>query len=56
MEEKSRAKNVYANKAYLERGCKIAGEFKYTEELKKEEDIYFAREPEKTDRLPSSPV
>ena len=56
MEEQSKARNIYAKKAYIERGCKITGELQYTEELKKEEDVYFTVEPRKTDRLPSPPI
>jgi len=56
MEERSKARNVYAKNIYLERGCRIAGEIKYTEELRKEEDVHFAREPEKTERLPPPPI
>ena len=56
MREKARARNIYAKKIYLERSCRIMGETQYTEELKSEENVYFAIEPKKVDSLPTAPI
>jgi len=56
MEERSSARNVYAKRVHLERGCKIIGELQYTEELKREQEVTFAKEPVKVAHLPTPPI
>ena len=56
MREEAIARNIYAKRIYLERFCRIAGEIQYTDELKSEENVYFAIEPKKVSSLPAPPI
>ncbi|HIE18349.1 TPA: polymer-forming cytoskeletal protein [Candidatus Bathyarchaeota archaeon] len=56
MERKSKARNAYVKKVYLEGDSIIMGELRYTEELKTEEEVTFGKDPEKTEDLPAPPI
>jgi cytoskeletal protein CcmA (bactofilin family) len=51
-----RALNIYADRVTVETDCRISGEVKYTDSLRAERDVRFAYEPEKTEKLPESPL
>jgi cytoskeletal protein CcmA (bactofilin family) len=52
MENGAEARNLYGEKIQLESHCQIFGEVKYTQELETENNIKFAKPPEKVDKLP----
>lgn len=52
----SSARNVYVRRAVLESGCKISGEFMYTEELELGERLRLKSEPIKVEKLPEPPL
>lgn len=48
----SRARNIHAGSVEIESDCTITGEVVYTEGLRADRDVGFARKPEKVEKLP----
>ena len=53
LEEKAQARNLYGRYIRLEYKCEISGEVLYTENLKTEENVHFAKQPRKVEKLPT---
>ena len=49
----AQAENVYGENITIESGCHICGEVQYTRELRMDEHVSLAKEPQKVDTLPS---
>jgi len=52
LRHEARARNVYGEIVDIESGCRINGEIKYTRELRMNERVYLAKQPQKVDKLP----
>ena len=52
LRHEARARNVYGEIISIESGCHIDGEIKYTRELRMNERVYLAKQPQKVDKLP----
>ncbi len=52
MEEEARARNLYGERVFIESKCHVYGEVQYTQSLKTERGIYFAKPPIKVEKIP----
>jgi cytoskeletal protein CcmA (bactofilin family) len=53
MEERASARNLYGETIRIEEHCQISGEVQYTRDLRAEENVEFAKPPQKVDKLPT---
>jgi len=53
MQEKSKAKNVFADIIFMENGAKVSGKLQYTESFDAEEGVKAKKKAEKVKALPS---
>jgi cytoskeletal protein CcmA (bactofilin family) len=52
MEEKAQARNLYGETISIESDCSVSGEVQYTQSLRTERNVFFAKTPVKIDKLP----
>jgi cytoskeletal protein CcmA (bactofilin family) len=50
--ERTRARNLYGENITIESGCHVSGEVYYTESLRTERNVFFAKTPNKVNKLP----
>ena len=51
MEGDGRARNLYGGGIYIESGCRVDGEVKYTVSLETRKGVSFAKSPAKVEKL-----
>lgn len=52
LKEKVTARSLYGEKIFVGSQCHVTGEVQYTESLEAEKDVFFAKTPQKVEKLP----